>query len=134
MNWKELRAIKSKKINIESHTCNHYYISSLNNDNDIVHEFKYSKIKIEQELNNQCNFIAYPIGSYNHKIKSIAKKYYKAGFAVNNKLVDLARLDLKDDKYLYEIPRINMYGDYYIEMLFRAIGFHQRIKNLLFWK
>lgn len=67
-------------MDIESHTVHHKYLTRLT-DEEIEYEVKNSQAYLEKLLNKNITALAYPYGSYDGKVISVIKKYYKYGLA-----------------------------------------------------
>ncbi len=89
MTWDQLREMEQNGISIESHTMNHIALEELPDD-EIRNELLNSKNTIEQNLNNKVEFLAYPTGTYNLHIASIAREVgYKGAYTVKYGVDDL---------------------------------------------
>ena len=127
MNWNQITKTAAF-IDYQSHTVTHPYLPS-EDYNSIEYELSSSKCTIQKKLNKKCDFIAYPIGGVNEVVKKLAKKYYKAGFAVKNRLVSIDKLKSRNQNYLYEIPRFNVTDSNCRELFLRINGFHGIFKT-----
>ena len=89
MNWSQLREMEQHGISIESHTMNHKPLEGLSDD-QIRTELTDSKDLLEQQLGHPIKYIAYPTGTYNLHIASLAKAAgYEAAFTVKYGNVDM---------------------------------------------
>ena len=92
--WSLLReAVKEERIDIASHTVNHWRLNSLNKE-EILFQLQQSKTHIEKELDIQCDYFCYPNGNYNTLAINLVKKSgYIAAFSTDaglcNKYDDL---------------------------------------------
>ena len=88
MTWDELREMRESGVSIQSHTATHASLTDLT-DEQLKKELTESKQKIESEIKDEVNFIAYPTGAYNLHIAGLVKSAgYKAAFTVKYGNVD----------------------------------------------
>lgn len=83
-----------------SHTINHYRLPTLT-DAEIDFELRESKRVIEETRGIQCDYIVYPNGENDERVRKIAQKYYKFGIATGG---SLTTYPVKT----YQINRISM--------------------------
>ncbi|HTB05405.1 MAG TPA: glycosyltransferase [Bacteroidia bacterium] len=121
MNYDQINQIKDT-VSFQSHSFTHKFLPSLSED-ELKEELERSKMVIENKINQQVNYIAYPIGGWNQLVAKVAKRFYKAAFAVDNEMVKVGKL--RDGEYLYHIPRFNMHYSNPKEVLMRINGFHR---------
>lgn len=94
----QLKEMDSSAIKVESHTVDHEDLDSLSFDKQLE-ELKNSKQTLEELLNKEINFIAYPTGKYNDDtIKAAKEAGYKMCFKMNG-----GQGTIEDN--LYEFPR-----------------------------
>jgi peptidoglycan/xylan/chitin deacetylase (PgdA/CDA1 family) len=86
MTWQQLQKLSySSLFEVYSHTVNHPHLTSLNN-NDLNNELFSSKITIENQLDRNCPFLAYPFGDYNgNVIQKVIDNGYQIAYAVEDK-------------------------------------------------
>lgn len=123
MNYEQINSIK-ETVSFQSHSLTHKFLPSLSED-ELKVEMERSKTTIENQLHKDVSYIAYPIGGWNDSVAKVASQFYKAAFAVDNKMVSTKKL--KDSKYIYHIPRFNMHYANPKEVLMRINGFHRLI-------
>ena len=88
--WDEAREMSKNGITIESHTVDHRSMTDLTNE-QLKKELVDSKKKIEEEMGEPVDFIAYPTGTYNLHIAQLVKDAgYKAAFTIKYGNVDMA--------------------------------------------
>ena len=82
--WSLLReAVKEGRIDIASHTVNHWRLNSLNKE-EILFQLQQSKAHIENELDIKCDYFCYPNGNYNTLAINLVKKAgYIAAFSTD---------------------------------------------------
>ena len=109
--WEEAKIMQeSGLIDIQSHTDQHAYLATLNQD-DLVRELRRSKFLIENNLGTVCDMVAYPYGSYNLNTITAARK---AGYSVqllvgdNTSGIDY-EVNMTDDG-LEDLKRITVAG------------------------
>jgi peptidoglycan/xylan/chitin deacetylase (PgdA/CDA1 family) len=97
MTWDELREVVEMGIEVGSHTISHPRLSELS-DADLRMELRASKEKLEDELQRRCEFLVYPFGDQDSRVRAAARAAgYSAAFA------DFQPFDL------FAIPRVNLY-------------------------
>ncbi len=102
MNEDQIKEISQNNIEIGSHTLNHRYLNTLN-DEELERELKESKSKLEKIVNKPVLSISYPFGKYNKRVLKYAKKYYKYGVQqINNSFKESEFRD-------FTLQRINIY-------------------------
>ncbi len=80
--WDQLREMEQNGIKIESHTMTHQKLESLTDD-EIIKELTESKNALENQLGHPVEDLAYPTGTYNLHIASLAKQVgYRSAFTV----------------------------------------------------
>jgi len=89
LNWHQIKEMyQSGLIDFQPHSLTHQELSKI----DLIkaeQEIRESKEIIEKELNKNCNFFAYPRGSFNQRIIDILKEVgFKAGLGINPGFVD----------------------------------------------
>lgn len=88
LGWDHLREMEAGGITIQSHTANHRALEELPDD-EIRAELLNSKQMLEENLGHPVDFLAYPTGTYNLHIASIAQDVgYKAAFTIKYGNVD----------------------------------------------
>ena len=89
LTWEQLREMELGGVTVESHTLNHRKLEELPDD-EIRSELLNSKLVLEENLGHAVEFLAYPTGTYNLHIASIAKDVgYKGAFTIKYGNVDL---------------------------------------------
>ena len=99
--WLQLKeAVKSDRLDVASHTVNHWRLDSLP-EAKLASQLQQSKIRVEEELSTKCNYFCYPNGNYNQlAIQLIKESGYKAAFST-----DIGLCESKDD--LMTLKRFN---------------------------
>jgi len=92
-------------------------------------ELERSKSLIEAQAGETVSYIAYPIGGHSPRVTAAARRCYDAGFAVEDGLVELVRLN--DEDYRFRIPRVNVHDADPRELFFRINGFHKAARRLM---
>ena len=88
LTWDQLLDMEQNGITIQSHTLNHRALEELPDD-EIREELLNSKTMLEEHLGHSIDFLAYPTGTYNLHIASIARDVgYKAAFTIKYGNVD----------------------------------------------
>lgn len=122
MSWAEINQTKDK-VDYQSHTITHPMLSNIQDSEDLKYEIGEAKKRISDHTGIFTNCISYPIGSYSEIVMNEAKKHYDLGFAVDERLVDLKKMN--DPDYRYRIPRFNVSHSDPYELFFRVNGFHK---------
>jgi glycosyltransferase involved in cell wall biosynthesis/peptidoglycan/xylan/chitin deacetylase (PgdA/CDA1 family) len=126
MSWSEITELKNK-IDFQSHSMSHPCLDKVENEEDLVYELKESKAILSDKLARDVKYIAYPIGKYSSHVEEVAGKFYDAAFAVDNKLVELKKLN--DPSYRFRIPRYNISDTSVYEIFLRINGFHKLFRR-----
>ena len=88
--WDQAREMASNGITIQSHTVDHKSMTDLSDD-QLRMELVESRKKIEEEMGQPVQYIAYPTGAYNLHIAQLVKDAgYKAAFTIKYGNVDKA--------------------------------------------
>lgn len=111
VSWEQLKeAVKFNRIDVGSHTVDHWRLDSLS-ETQIIVQLQQSKMRIEEELATQCQYFCYPNGNYSELAVSLTKESgYRAAFAtkgklckVNDDLMTLKRFSFPENKTSAEI-------------------------------
>lgn len=86
MTWEEVIALSSKGATIGSHCKWHICCHSNQDEKDIKHQIEESKVIIENKLNIQCKYFAYPNGDYTDFSNNCVNKFYSLGFSTCRRL------------------------------------------------
>jgi len=125
MTWDDVKEIASEDLYFGSHSHTHPLLGMVRDANHIREELAVSKRIIEEKLGIQCESIAYPVGSYNRKVKELVHEVgYKYGLAVNQAEYDSSTRDF------YEVSRIELYNENMFKMRLRIIGGLQKFKDV----
>lgn len=101
MSWDQLKEWTAAGMEIGSHTVNHPMLSRLT-DEEIAHELCVSKETLERELATTIDFVCYPYGDLDDRVKGIAKTTgYKGGLAIFN------NVSFKQED-MFAIPRVGI--------------------------
>jgi len=109
--WQEIdNAFKQKRIDIGSHTVDHWRIDSLS-ENEILEQLVNSKEEIEANLSTKCHYFCYPNGDYNQlSINLLKQTHYRAAFTTDvglckskDELMTLKRFNFPANKTKSEI-------------------------------
>lgn len=97
MTWSELRELVALGVEIGSHTVSHPRLTQLS-DGELSVELRASKEQIEDELQRRCDFLVYPFGDQDARVRAAAHHAgYSAAFA------DYQPFDV------FAIPRVGLY-------------------------
>jgi peptidoglycan/xylan/chitin deacetylase (PgdA/CDA1 family) len=101
MDWDELRSLGEHGVEIGSHTVNHPHLPRLS-DAEINNELADSRSRLEEGLGRPCNFLAYPYGEHDERVRAAARRVgYAGAFALAN-----TAPRLRDP---YALPRVDLY-------------------------
>jgi len=82
LNWEQIREMKACGFQFGSHTVNHPDLTRLSKK-DLEYELKKSKEVLENNLNQEIEFLSYPFGRHNNLVRKEAEKAgYKAAFSL----------------------------------------------------
>ncbi len=82
LTWEQCKDLKKQGFYIESHTVNHKSLTSLSNK-QIKNEIVESKKALDERLQQNTHYFAYPTGTYNLYIaKMIKNAGYRAAFSI----------------------------------------------------
>jgi len=73
MNWHEIKRMHGEGICFASHTATHPHLTTLN-DEEILNELVTSKELVERYLGEKCDFMAYPYGDFDTKVRDMTGK------------------------------------------------------------
>jgi peptidoglycan/xylan/chitin deacetylase (PgdA/CDA1 family) len=86
MSWNDLRRAREEGISIGSHTVDHSRLGLLGSE-QAKEQMSESKRMLEEQLDQPCEYLCYPDGSYSHKVPSIAIECgYKAALTTDEGL------------------------------------------------
>ncbi|MCM8792672.1 MAG: polysaccharide deacetylase family protein [Candidatus Omnitrophica bacterium] len=105
LHQKELKEIRNYNITIGSHTRTHRYLGDTYDEAILQEEIYGSKKILEEILGEKIYFLAYPLGGYNDKVKTIVKDAgYRLAFTTN-------RAGYKRNPDIFALRRIKMTED-----------------------
>lgn len=126
MNWDEINEIKTAGTIIGSHTATHPLLAKIETESEIENELKLSTDKIKAHTGEFPLTISYPIGSFDERVKIIAKKTgFKFGLAVEQKAYESTKHNL------FAVPRIELYNEPIFKTKLRINGTLEKIKKVL---
>lgn len=102
LNWDQVRAMSRGGISFGSHTKSHFYLGSAKDERAIFDEVGGSKKIIESEIGKTVNYLCYPTGGFNAKVKEIVKVLgYKGACTTNRGFADF-------NNDVYELKRVKV--------------------------
>ncbi len=120
LTWDQMLEMEQNGITIESHTLHHKALEGLSDD-QIITELRDSKEQLEERLGHPVEYLAYPTGTYNLHIASLAKEAgYRAAFTVKYGNVD-------QGSNIYALERVPIFRtertmhDFYARLQFRPL-------------
>lgn len=126
MGWDELRAAaKDPLLTIGAHTCRHYALSKLGED-EVRHELVESRRRIEAELGRPCRHFSYPYGCERAAGQREFQLAREAGFetAVTTRK---GLVHTEHAEALTAIPRLSLNGDFqdsrYVDVMLSGVPF-----------
>lgn len=125
MNWKEVGQLAADGFIIGSHSHTHPLLASLQDVSEIETELELSAQRIKTELGFFPSTISYPIGSFDERVKKIAKeKGYQFGLAVEQQFYNPEKNDL------FQIPRVELYQEPWWKVQMRMKGIYSALKKI----
>lgn len=104
MSWDELRRLSRAGWEVGSHTCSHPHLVNLG-DGEVARELQRSREACEAALQAPCVSLAYPFGSYDARVMSLARAAgYRAAAALNDRA-----LESLHGRSAWEVPREGLY-------------------------
>ena len=102
LNWDEIKKMQASGIiDIESHTRSHPFLTGIG-DSKLKYELVSSKMILEERLGKQVDFLCYPMGVYDERVKSAARLAgYRAAFATKPTMIS-------PNYDIYEIKRVRI--------------------------
>lgn len=127
MNWDQIKKCQKNGVEIGSHTVSHQTLSTLNDKDALHHEISFSKKRIEEMLQVNCQTLAVPNGQYNETVLTASRE---AGYERVLLTGDLCFKPTANDNFSFlTIPRINMIEEPEPQMKLRMEGFHQLVRH-----
>ncbi len=127
LDWKEIREMSdSGVVDIESHTKSHKWLTGLD-DKALKDELEDSKNTLEERLGKKIDYICYPMGGYDKRVKAAARNAgYRAGFATKPKR-------LKNLYDIFEIKRVRISptSDNMFVFYIKLTGYHAFFRVLM---
>jgi len=113
--WEEINKLQAQGFDFQSHTLSHAFLTRINTIK-AKNELKKSKQILQNRLNKQINWLAYPYGDYNQKIIKIAKQAgYKGALTAGKE--QIAIID-----NIYKLARIGVYKNTTIKNLLNKLN------------
>lgn len=82
LGWEDLRALTAKRIEIGSHCVTHAHLTLLD-DEHLREQLELSRLRVEDELDRPCRFLAFPFGESDERVREAARKAgYEAAFGL----------------------------------------------------
>jgi len=86
MNWDEVIELSNRKnVTIGSHCMWHICCHSNHPKEVVKQQIELSKVQIEEKLNKECKYFAYPNGDFTNYSNKILENNYSMGFSTNSK-------------------------------------------------
>jgi peptidoglycan/xylan/chitin deacetylase (PgdA/CDA1 family) len=86
MNWDEVIELSNKdNVTIGSHCMWHICCHSNHPEEVVTQQIELSKLQIEEKLNKECKYFAYPNGNFTDYSNEIVENNYSMGFSTNSK-------------------------------------------------
>lgn len=73
LNWEQIKEMHKWRVDFQSHTHSHTVLTRLN-DKGIKNELTLSKQIIEEKLGSKVNFLCYPRGDFDERVKELVRK------------------------------------------------------------
>lgn len=125
LGWNEIKEMSdSGLVTIASHTMSHLWLPSMG-DAVVKWDLKASKKKLEEITGKPVDFLCYPIGAHDERIKCLAMDAgYKAAFATNP-----GRFTPSDDVFAIKRVKISRTSDNLLVFAIEASGYYTWIKE-----
>jgi peptidoglycan/xylan/chitin deacetylase (PgdA/CDA1 family) len=124
LKWEEIRQMKDAGFSIGSHSVSHPLLATIKDNKELSYELIESGNRIRKELGQFPSTISYPVGSFDERVISEAKKAgYKMGLAVEQKFFNTE----KDN--LFAIPRVELYNEPMWKSRMRISGLYAWIRK-----
>lgn len=102
MNWDEVIELSNKEnVTIGSHCMWHICCHSNQHEKDVRKQIEISKKQIEEKLNKECKYFAYPNGAYTDFSNKVVEYNYSMGFSAKKRKIN-------QNCNLSVIPRLNV--------------------------
>ena len=125
VNWEQLKQMAAEGITIGSHTLTHPDLRKLD-DQDLLKELKESKRILEEGLGQSVDFLCYPGGSFDERVRQAAiKAEYKVACATNP-----GKNYRDNDPYAVKRVRISRTSDNLMVFGIESSGFYTFIKEI----
>lgn len=126
MNWDDLKQLQSEGHMIGSHSVSHMMLGTTENEPLIRHELSRSFQTIKDRLGKTPKAVAYPVGSYNERVKTLAQEVgYTFGLAVTQSIY---KPNIHD---FFEIPRLELYNESWIKTRLRMNNSLEWLKSAI---
>jgi peptidoglycan/xylan/chitin deacetylase (PgdA/CDA1 family) len=73
LTWRQLRLLEERGVEIGSHTVSHYPLTTLSSEQAYA-QLRSSRRVLERRLGHRVPWLAYPIGDYDSRIESLARR------------------------------------------------------------
>lgn len=125
MGWQDIKQMWQHGFIIGSHSHTHPLLATIVDEEEIKEELNISYRKIQAQLGVGPLSISYPVGSFDDRVKKIAKEYgYQFGLAVKQKFYHA------NEKNLFEIPRVELYQERWWKTRMRMNGLYSFAKMI----
>jgi peptidoglycan/xylan/chitin deacetylase (PgdA/CDA1 family) len=125
LSWKQLKKMAEEGITIGSHTLSHRDLRKLS-DKELKEELVKSKKILEKKLGRSVDFICYPGGSFDERVRQAAiDAGYKGACATNP-----GRHYRDDDPYAIKRVRISRTSDSMFVFWIESSGFYTFVKEI----
>lgn len=101
MDWNKIKELNNYRIEFAAHSRTHPDLTKIPIA-DAERQMAESKSEIESQLGTEAANFAYPYGSFNREIKTLAEKYFRIAVSTN-----LGKIQIGDDKL--QLKRIDAY-------------------------
>lgn len=103
LTWDEVRELNSYGCTIGAHCLDHICCHENQDQNEVHNQILNSRLIIEKELNQSCDYFAYPNGDFTEYSKMCVKDSgYKLGFSTKKNRIN------SKEKQLQTMPRISV--------------------------
>jgi len=125
VSWDDIKEMDKNNITIGSHTNLHLWLPDLN-DEKLKEELVNSKEILEKNLGKKIDFLAYPLGAHDERVKKFARDAgYKAACGTNPGFKKRW-----DDIYALKRVRISRTSDNMFVLWFETNGYYTLVKEI----
>jgi peptidoglycan/xylan/chitin deacetylase (PgdA/CDA1 family) len=98
MTWDDLRRMRERGARVQAHGVSHAHLPTLPDD-ELEHELRESKRRVEEELGTACVDFAYPYGEHDERVREAVREVgYERAYGLH-----------EDGRDPYALRRVDLY-------------------------